>query len=183
LVAVKPILFRTLLLLAFFAVPASAQHRAPAASCPAASVQRQSHVSPDGSLVAVICSVAKPGNAPESFVQIQKGSGKILARREYTSSDGSHGYGVTEASWTPDSQFFVFSLASSGGHSPWHSPVQYFHRKDGKDGIVSLDDALRDSIMNPHFLIAAPDLITVNLWFSRQTRTVSLSSLQQRRSK
>ena len=37
--------------------------------------------------------------------------------------------------------------------------------------------------MNPHFLLAAPDLITVDLWFSRQTRTVSLSSLQQRRSK
>jgi len=55
-------------------------------------------------------------------------------------------------------RYFVYSLESSGGHSAWHSPVQYFSRARNK--IVSLDDALNDAVMNPQFLLSAPDNVT-----------------------
>jgi len=95
--------------------------------------------------------------------------------RNYASADGEHGYGVAKAAWTPDSQFFVYSLESSGGHSAWLSFVQFFARKQSK--FVSLDDHLNDAIMNPDFSVSAPDRVKVELWFSKQTKSVALGDL------
>ena len=139
------------------------------------SAKETTYRSPDGSLDAVVRSV----NHSESEVRVQAASGEVLARRNYRSEDGEHGFGVARAQWTPDSQFFVFSLSSSGGHQPWHTPVQYYNRRNRK--VVSLDDALSDAVMNPQFSIEAPDKVTVELYFSKKTRTVSLSSLTKTR--
>ena len=109
--------------------------------------------------------------------QIQKFS-RVLARRNYGSEDGEHGYGVTKAAWTPDSQFFVYSLESSGGHQSWHTPVQFFWRSENK--IISLDDALKDAVTNPQFLLSAPDCLTVEVMLSKQTKTVSLHDLSRK---
>src|SRR5262245_24810044 len=105
--------------------------------------KKQTYRSPDGALVAVVSSVNQREATAESEVRVQTASGKVLARRSYRSEDGEHGFGVTKAQWTPDSQFFVYSLESSGGHQPWHAPVQYFSRMRGS--FVSLDDALDDA--------------------------------------
>lgn len=123
--------------------------------------------------------MSQPEATDESEVLVQTASGKILGRRNYRSEDGEHGFGVTKAQWTPDSQFFVYSLDSSGGHQAWHSPVQYFSRKS--DSFVSLDDALNDAVMNPQFSVEAPDKVTVELYFGKKTSTVSLSSLKNKR--
>lgn len=135
----------------------------------------EQYVSPDGSMIATVTSTSASEATKESRVELRTKSGKFVAQEKYLSEDGEQGYGVTKASWTPDSQFFVYSLESSGGHSPWHSPVQYFKRKQNK--ILSLDDALNDSVMDPQFTVAAPDKVSVSLWFSKQTLTVSLTNI------
>jgi hypothetical protein len=132
--------------------------------------------SPDKSTVAIVSPLVKPGyGGHESWVELRSKSGKLLTRREYFSADGEHGYCVTKAIWTPDSNFFVYTLQSSGGHQPWHSPVEFYSRRQQK--IFSLDDALHDSVTNSGFSVVAPDRVTVELWFSKTTRTVPLSTL------
>jgi hypothetical protein len=135
--------------------------------------------SPDSTIIAEVNFAKKPEATAESRVVLRAKNGTVLAQRDYSSEDGEHGYGVTNAAWTPDSQFYVYSLQSSGGHSPWHSPVQVFCRADNK--IRSLDDALNDAVMSPEFVISAPDRVTVDLYFSKQTKTVGLHQLMNTR--
>ena len=52
--------------------------------------------------------------------------------RDYSSADGEHGFRVTEARWTPDSRFFVYSTSSSGGHQPYHSPTYFYSRRTNR---------------------------------------------------
>ncbi len=147
---------------------------ASAAICPS-KVPR--YVSPDGNLVALVVPVdqVKGFECYESRVEIHSKSGTLMTETDYSSQDGYHGYGVEKAMWTPDSQFFVFKLDSSGGHSPWHTPVEYYSR--AQDKILSLDNALHDAVTRGRFSVAPPDRVTVNLWFSKQEKTVSLSAL------
>jgi hypothetical protein len=133
--------------------------------------------SPDGMLVAAVRSKRAPEATDESRIELRTQAGMVLAKRDYTSEDGEHGYGVTKATWTPDSQFFVYSLESSGGHQAWNSPVWFFSRKDNK--FLSLDHALNDAVADPTFRISAPDRVTVELYFSKQTRTVALHQLRR----
>ena len=132
--------------------------------------------SPDGNMVA-LSRYPKPLFTPtESRIQITTKDARVLAERNYGSEDGKHGYGITRAAWTPDSQFFVYKLESSGGQEPWHSPVHFFSRKDNK--FVELDPLLNDAVSNTlQFLVSPPDRVTVDLWLSKQTRTVSLGHL------
>lgn len=131
--------------------------------------------SPDGAITALVRFTKTLESTSESRIELRTRGGRVLLKQDYSSEDGEHGYGVSKASWTPDSQFFVYSLESSGGHSAWHSPVQFFSRTQKK--IVNLDDALNDAVMNPQFLVSAPDKVTVELWSSKERRTVSLSQL------
>ncbi len=134
-------------------------------------------VSPDGKLVAVVIHVGKEaglGNY-ESRVELRTKKASLLRFADYSSQDSEHGWGVAKAAWTPDSQFFVYSLQSSGGHSPWHTPVQFYNRRQNK--ILSLDDAVGDSIADPEFSIREPDEITVTLYFSQRQITLRLSEL------
>ena len=86
--------------------------------------------SPDGTLCAVVVYLpTRRYGASESIVKMQTTTGHLLASRDYASPDGSHGYAVEQADWTPDSRFFVFSLVNSGGHSPWHSPAHFYSRR------------------------------------------------------
>jgi hypothetical protein len=115
-----------------------------------------------------------PGVRPVSRRELRA---KTLAESGQGAGSGrrGHGYSVTKAAWTPDSNFFVYSLSNTGGHQPWHFPVDFYGRAQGK--IFSLDDALHDAVANPQFTVAPPDRVTVELWFSKTTRTVSLSAL------
>ena len=136
----------------------------------------EKYTSFDGAQIAVVRSQHVSEATDESRIEVRSNSGAISVKRDYSSPDGEHGYGVTKAAWTPDSQYFVYSLESSGGHQAWHTPVWVFSRKDSK--FFSLDRALRDAVSNPQFLVSAPDQITVELYFSKQTRTVALRQLK-----
>jgi hypothetical protein len=133
--------------------------------------------SPDGMLVAVVRSERAPEATDESRIELRTQAGIVSAKRDYISEDGEHGYGVTKAAWTPDSQFFVYSLESSGGHQAWNSPVWFFSREENK--FRSLDHALNDAVANPMFRVSTPDRVTVELYFSKQTRTVALHQLRR----
>jgi hypothetical protein len=105
----------------------------PEASCQ--NVTPQSYPSPDKTLIATILPVdislyATPDM--ESRVVIRNGAGDTLTSRDYSSPRGINGYYVYRAQWSPDSQFFVFSLTSTGGHSTWvvsdHREIQRHDR-------------------------------------------------------
>jgi hypothetical protein len=140
--------------------------------------QTEKFPSPDGAITAFVWSTKAPEATKESRIELRSQDGQVLASRSYASKDGEHGHGVTKAAWTPDSQFFVYSLESSGGHQAWHTPVQFFSRSKNK--IFSLDNTLKDSVTNPQFLVSAPDSVTVELMSARQTKTVSLHDLRRR---
>jgi len=139
------------------------------------SQQLQHFVSPDKSVVAVV-TPAGPKKT-ECVVELRSKAGKVLYHKDYTSQDGTHGYGVVQAAWTPNSQFFIYSMESSGDREAWHSPTWFFSRKLNR--MLSLDDALNDSVSFPDFKLVEPDLVTVTLWAQGGLvkRKVSLSTL------
>ena len=141
------------------------------------SLHTEEFPSPDRRVVAFVRSTKAPEATIESRVELRSENGRVLARFSYVSGDGEHGYGITKAAWTPNSRFFVYSLESSGGHQSWHTPIQFFSRSDNR--VVRLDDVLKDAVSNPQFVISAPDRVTVELWFSKQTKTVSLGQLRK----
>jgi hypothetical protein len=96
----------------------------PESSC--SDVKPQIYPSPDGALRALVFPVdislyATPDM--ESRVVIRTSNSDTLISKDYSSSRGANGYYVVNAKWSPDSQFFVYSMSSSGGHSPWSFPT------------------------------------------------------------
>src|SRR5262249_38119145 len=79
----------------------------------------------------------------ESRVVIRTAGGDTLASRDYSSPRGTNGYYVYRAQWSPDSQFFVFSLTSSGGHSPWSYLIMVYGRRQ-KNFIAKFSDMIDD---------------------------------------
>ena len=81
---------------------------------------------PHGGYAAVVVPVGKPGyENQESVIEIRRGRA-LIKRRSFASDDGEHGFGVTNSAWTPDGEFFLFSMQSSGGHQPWHWPIYVY---------------------------------------------------------
>jgi hypothetical protein len=109
--------------------------------------------SPDGALVAEVASVNK---SREAVITIRVADGKLLFKKDYSSSDTEHGQGVCFAAWTPDSQFFVYSLQNSGGHQPWAHPTEFYSRR--KREAFSLD-RLTYPITECEFRLQSPDWI------------------------
>lgn len=119
----------------------------------AAGEREKNYVSPDGALHARVLAAGKLGT--ESRPEIRWADGSLVCDRSWGSPDGEHGLAVVHAGWTPDSQFFVVSTTSSGGHSPWHFPTYYFRRKQAN--IASLDDRV-GPITSAQFKLSAPDV-------------------------
>jgi hypothetical protein len=89
-------------------------------------------VSPDKELRAIVLPVDVSLDATpdmESRVVIRSRGGETITSKDYSSPRGTNGLYVVEAKWSPDSQFFVYSMSSSGGHSPWSFPIMVFSRK------------------------------------------------------
>ena len=127
---------------------------------------------PGGSKV-VLSSVGTQG---ESRVEFFNPSGKRLCTADYTSADGSHGYYVAKAEWTPDKHFFVFSLESSGGHSVMNTPTQFFSLKDRS--LCSLDSYVGEAgIEFADFRLSSPNTVEVEVNGIGTPVKVSLSSL------
>jgi hypothetical protein len=82
----------------------------------------------------------------ESRVVIRTSKGVTLTSQDYSSPRGSNGYYVVNAEWSPDSKFFVYSMSSSGGHSPWQFPMAVYGREAAhgakKDVIVGFSDLI-----------------------------------------
>jgi hypothetical protein len=88
----------------------------------ASSADEKEYVSPNGSYIADVVYVSGSG---ESRVVVKAKNGRMICSKNYASKDGEHGFCVEKAAWTPDSRFFVYSMSSSGGHQPWHFPVDF----------------------------------------------------------
>jgi hypothetical protein len=122
-------------------------------TCPAAAAgAAREFSSPDGALRAVVTATG-PGD--ESRVEILA-NGRRLLRKSFTSADGSHGYAVAHAAWTPDSRFFVFSLTSSGGHQPWLFPTYAYSRRNHR--LASLESRIGPPT-DPDFRLSPPDVL------------------------
>ena len=92
----------------------------------------------------------------ESKIEIRATNGAVLCPKSYGSQDGEHGFGVGRSAWTPDSQFFVYSMSSSGGHQSWHFPTDFIAVRDFK--VRSRDDYL-GPITDPDFILRSPDIV------------------------
>jgi len=87
------------------------------------------HASPDRKLHATVMPADINLNATpdmESRVVIRSVDGDTLNSFNHSSPRGMNGYYVDTAGWSPDSQFFVYALVSSGGHSPWSHPTMVY---------------------------------------------------------
>jgi hypothetical protein len=92
----------------------------------------QIYPSPDAALRALVLPVDVDLHATpdmESRIVIRTSEGKLLTSKDYSSPRGANGYYVFTAKWSPDSQFFVYSMSSSGGHSPWSFPMWVYSRQ------------------------------------------------------
>jgi hypothetical protein len=81
-------------------------------------------------------------------------TGAVLATKDFKSADGEHGRNVQKAEWSSDSRFFVFSTASSGGHSPWHWQTYFYDRKHTTFREV---DDFTGPVIKRNFKLSAPD--------------------------
>jgi hypothetical protein len=113
--------------------------------------------SPNKSLCAKIVPVGMPPFS-EDEVNIYDAQEHLLASKNFKSPDGEHGRNVAKSSWTPNSRFFVFSTASSGGHSPWHWPTYFYDHT--KNTFKELD-ATTGPIIKEKFQVKAPDEVDV----------------------
>ena len=127
--------------------------------------------SPDHQLRACIVEVGKfPPPLNESRVDIHDTSGKLVASRNFGSPKGDQGRSVVHSAWTPDSNFFVFSTQSSGGHSPWHWNTYFYSRKKNKFAL--LDDTI-GAVIKPNFKVKAPDIVEATVQGTRPIRATS----------
>lgn len=124
------------------------------------------YVSPDGKTVAIVETMAGP-KANESNVGIFEvsvaGTSSTPRRNQsFVSIDGEHGLIVVRSAWSPNSNYFVFSGKSSGGHQPWHSPLFVYSRRTNR--LFKLDTCLpRIAVVAPEFDLSSPHFARVTV--------------------
>ena len=122
------------------------------------------------------------GPSSESRVDIYTSHLDKVCSLDFASEDGEHGYVVAKAGWTADENFFVFSLENSGGHAPWHTPIQFVSFGKYSPGFrqqVCLLDSYLDNpgITTPDFKLTTPNSITTRIYGASKDVTVSLSAI------
>jgi len=130
------------------------------------SVKPQSFPSPDAALQALVFPVDIDLHATpdmESRVAFRDRDGSLLNSRNFGSARGESGYYVVSAQWSPDSRFFVFSLSSSGGHSPWSFPIWVYNRETNSFAEFSRMIGGKPTL-SPDFQFVGPYTITVSTW-------------------
>jgi hypothetical protein len=136
----------------------------PEASC--LDVAPKVFVSPDKELRAVVLPVdvslyATPDM--ESRIVIRTRSGETITAKDYSSPRGANGLYVVEAKWSPDSQFFVYSMSSSGGHSPWSYPIMVFSRQQKR--IAKFSDMIDGKpTLSADFKFTGPHTLDAVTW-------------------
>jgi hypothetical protein len=136
----------------------------PEASC--REVIPQIFVSPDKATHASVLATDVSLHATpdmESRVVFRSSAGDTLTSQDYSSPRGANGYYVYNAQWSPDSQFFVYSMVSSGGHSPWSFPIMVYSRK--KNLIAKFSDMINGSpTVSGEFQFSGPHILTASTW-------------------
>ena len=129
-------------------------------------IKPQVYPSPDQALRAVVWPVGMTLHATpdiESRVVIRGNEAMLITSKDYSSPRGANGYYVVRAKWSPDSQFFVYSMSSSGGHSPWQFPTWVFSRDKGR--IVNFSDMIGGKpMMSDDFEFTGPHTIKAVTW-------------------
>jgi hypothetical protein len=122
--------------------------------------------SPDGAARAVVFPAdISLDSTPdmESRVVLRGSKGDTLTSKDHSSPRGMNGYYVVTAKWSPDSQFFVYSLSSSGGHSPWSFPMMVYGRK--KNVIAAFSDMIQGNpTVSGDFNFTGPHSVTASTW-------------------
>ena len=116
--------------------------------------------SPDGSLEASVITHERENGSGESVVVIKNRKDKTLSTRNHTSPDGQHGHGVESAAWSGDSQFFIYSTSSSGGHQAGRFPIFFYSRRDGRTRPL---EEYVGAIVSPQFQLYMPDIVVVRV--------------------
>jgi hypothetical protein len=99
----------------------------------------------------------------ESRVVIRSSGGDTVTSRDYSSPRGANGYFVDNAKWSPDSQFFVYSMMSSGGHSPWSFPIMVYSRKQKR--IAPFSDMIGGyPTLSGDFKFSGPHTLVATTW-------------------
>jgi hypothetical protein len=117
-----------------------------------------------GFLAAIITAdKAKQEAGQESTVEFYSPQNLRLCSMDLSSVDGEHGFGVVKSEWTPDEDYFVFSLASSGGHQSWHAPTLFYDLR--KNVIRSLDSYVAAAgISKSDFALEFPNIVVTEAW-------------------
>jgi hypothetical protein len=123
-------------------------------------------VSPDKTMRAVVVPAdVSLDTTPdmESRVVIRSIGGDTVASKDHSSPRGANGYYVYRAKWSPNSQYFVYSMVSSGGHSPWQFPTMVYGRK--QDRIVGLSDMINGNpAVSGEFKFTGPHTLLATTW-------------------
>jgi hypothetical protein len=129
-------------------------------------VRPQVYVSPNGTLRALVLPVDIDLHATpdmESRIVIRTSDGKTLISKDYSSPRGANGYYIFHAKWSPDSQYFVYSMSSSGGHSPWSFPMWVYSRQ--KNLIISFSKMIGDNpTVSGDFKFTGPHTVSATTW-------------------
>jgi hypothetical protein len=123
-------------------------------------------VSPDKAMRASVLPVDVSLDATpdmESRVVIRSSTGDTVTSHDYSSPRGMNGYYVYNAKWSPDSQFFVYSMMSSGGHSPWSFPIMVYSRKQKR--IAKFSDMIDGyPTLSGDFSFSGPHTLAATTW-------------------
>jgi hypothetical protein len=126
----------------------------------------QVYPSPDAALRALVFPVDADLYATpdmESRIVVRTREGKLLYSRDYSSPRGANGYYVFAAKWSPDSQFFVYSMSSSGGHSPWSFPMWVYSRQ--RNLIADFSAMIGNNpTVSGDFKFSGPHTISATTW-------------------
>jgi hypothetical protein len=118
----------------------------------------------DGSRVIIVA--AKKTNqeaGQENTVEFYSPQDRKLCSLDFSSEDGEHGFGVVKVAWTPDENYFVLSLTSSGGHQAWHAPTVFFSVRNKE--IRSLDSFTSAAgISKGDFRLQPPNIVLTEVW-------------------
>jgi hypothetical protein len=122
------------------------------------------YTSPDGKTVAIVNPVAGT-KTNESEVRIHDVAGVFSTSRlnhSFASADGEHGLVIIGSAWSPDSDYFVLTGESSGGHQPWHSPMFVYSRRT--NALHELDTCVSGiALVAPDFEVSSPHFIRVTV--------------------
>ncbi len=124
------------------------------------------HASPDKKLHASVLPVDVSLDATpdmESRVVIRSVDGKTLNSMSHSSPRGMNGYYVDVTRWSPDSQFFVYSMVSSGGHSPWSHPTMVYSVQHNR--FAHLSDMIDGKpLLSEKFQFSGQHELTATTW-------------------